>query len=125
MKKSIVMVLVLMLGVSLLAGCGDDGGSGGSGGSGDVLMGVWEGVLDPGTDYSEDVVWEFDGKGGLKFTNDFLDRASGTYTITGSTVDLKVDIWSDPIAYEFTIDGNKLTMKTDDFFRPDYELTKK
>ena len=127
MRKSIATLLVIMLGVSLLAGCsgGGGGGGGGSGGNRDVLMGIWEGQLDPGTDYPEDVVWEFDGRGGLKFTNNFLDKSPGTYTITGNTVELKVDVWSDPIVYEFKNEGSTLTMVNDEFFRPNYELTKK
>ena len=109
MKKSIALLLVLVLGLTLLAGCG----------GGDALKGTWIGTDDNGSDAT--IV--FDGKGGLKFG---ADKDKGTYTISGSDVEINVDWWSDARTYTFAIDGSNLTLT-----RPatahyvNFDLTKK
>ena len=112
MRKSIALLLVLIIGASLLAGCG---------GSGDVLKGTWQGTYEDG-----DATWTFDGNGKCNLTTIFLDKKPGTYTITNETkVDVKIDGWDDPITYSYKIDGSKLTLTASDPYSPNYELTKK
>ena len=113
MKKSIAIILVLMIGITMLAGCG---------GEGDALKGTWTGKDDNETDST--IV--FDGKGGLKFTAFFDNNTPGTYTITGNQVEIKVDGWDTARTYTFTIDGNKLTLTVpEDQYYVGFDLTKK
>ena len=118
MKKSIALLLVLVFGVAMLVGCGGGGSSGG--GSGDVLKGTWTGTDDNGSD----VIIEFDGKGGLKYS---ADKDKGSYTIDGDQVELRVDWWgSDYRSYTMKIDGNNLTLtRPDTAYYVNYDLTKK
>jgi len=112
MKKSIALLLAMILGVSLFAGCG---------GSGDVLKGTWQGTYEDG-----DATWIFDGSGKCNLTTVFLDKKPGTYTIANETkVDINIDGWEAPITYSYTINGSKLTLTANDPYSPNYELTKK
>ena len=116
MKKTIALLLVLILGISLLAACG---GGGSGGGSGDALKGTWTGLDDNGMDAS----FIFDGKGGLKFGD---SKDSGTYTITGSEVSIKVDWWDNARSYTFAINGNNLTLtRPETAYYVNFDLTKK
>ena len=122
MKKSITLLLVLVLGITLLAACGGGESGGGSGGSGgDVLKGTWEGTNEDG-----DAAWTFDGKSKCTLTTYFLDKAPGAYTLNSDTeVEIKLDAWSEATIYTVTISGNSLTLKANDPYSPNYELTKK
>jgi len=127
MKKLLALPVALIFGLALITGCGgDNGGSSVNGGGGDALAGTWTGILvmDEETDWTEDIIWVFDGKGGLKFTNGFYDAQPGTYTITGGKVELLVEGWDTPLIYSFSVNGDTLTMTADNGFSPDYDLTK-
>ena len=90
------------------------------GGGGDALKGSWEGrSQDMGT------TWTFDGKGGCKMENEFGIKDDGSYTIDGGNVSIKLSRWDDPILYQFRIDGDKLSLTTEEPLRPTYELTRK
>jgi len=114
MKKTIALLLVLVLGAALLAGCGNDSG-------GDVLKGTWEGTYEDGN-----ATWTFDGSGKCKLTTVFLDKEPGKYTIkNGTEVDITIDGWSEAITYTYKIDGSKLTLDANNPYSPNYVLTKK
>ena len=112
MKKIISVVLCLVIVLSLAA-CG---------GGGDALKGTW---VQEGTDYGT-VTWVFDGNGKCSLDTDFLEKASGTYTITDdSKVTIKIDLWDDETVYEYTISDGNLKLTATDGLSPDYDLTKK
>ena len=114
MKRTIALLLVLMLGICLLAGCGGGGG-------GDALQGTWEGTYEDG-----EAGWNFDGKGKCKMTNAFIENQPGTYAIkSNDEVDITIDGWDAPITYAYKIEGGKLTLTAADPYSPNYELEKK
>jgi len=114
MKKSIALLLVLVLGITLLAGCG--------GGGGDALKGTWSGKDSNETEST----FTFDGKGGLKFTSFFSDKEPGTYTITNDQVEIKVNSWDQSRTYTFAAEGNKLTLTPpEDQYYVGFDLIKK
>ena len=111
MKKAIVILLVLILGVSLLAGCG----------SADVLKGTWVGTNNDGIDTTV----TFDGKGKCSIDN-YGSKTPGTYTLKeGGAMDIQLESWDTPIAYHYAINGNHLTLTADNGWSPNYDLTKK
>ena len=110
-KRSIALLLLLVLGITLLAGCG--------GGGGDALKGTWTGTDSNGSEST----FTFDGKGGLKYSS---TKDKGTYTISGSDVEIKVDWWDSARMYIFAVDGNKLTLTAPATeYYVDFDLTKK
>ena len=94
MKKVVSILLILTL-VLALAACG----------SKDALAGTWTGDL--GADGI--VTWTFDGKGKVKFENEF-SKQDGTYTIDGDQVTISLELWDAPNVYTFSVSGNSLTM---------------
>ncbi|HCC34925.1 MAG TPA: hypothetical protein DEQ02_04555 [Ruminococcaceae bacterium] len=116
MKKTIAVMALVVLFVSVLTGCG--------GGGGDTLKGTWEG---PDTDGSV-CTFVIDGKGGLKLSDDyFFDNAPGSYTITGENeVEIKMEVWEKAQTFTFSVTDNKLTLTAPaDALYASYELTKK
>lgn len=112
MKKLISAILCLVVILSLTA-CG---------GGGDALKGTW---VQEGTDYGT-VTWKFNGNGKCSLDTDFLDKASGTYTITDDNkVTIKIDLWDDEKVYEYTVSDGNLKLTATDWLSPDYDLTKK
>jgi hypothetical protein len=113
-KASYLILTLALAAMILLTACG------GSGSGGDVLKGTWEGR-------SQDMAytWTFDGKGGCKTENEFGIKDEGTYTIDGNDVTIKLSYWDGPIVYQYKIDGDQLSLTTDEPLRPTYELTKK
>ena len=92
------------------------------GGGGDAIKGTW---VQECTDYRT-VTWIFDGKGKCSLDTDYLDKAPGTYTIKDeSKVAIKIDLWDDEKAYEYTVYDGNLKLKATDGLSPDYDLTKK
>lgn len=114
-KATWLILTVALVATMFLAACG-----GGGGGGGDALKGTWE-----GSSQDMDWTWTFDGKGGCKTENEFGIKDDGTYTIDGDDVSIKLSRWDDPIVYQYKIDGDKLSLTTDEPLRPTYELTKK
>ena len=98
MKKIVSILLILSL-VFALAACG----------SKDALAGTWTGDL--GADGT--VTWTFDGKGKVKFENEF-SKQDGTYTINGDQVTISLELWDAANVYTFSVNGNSLTMKAND-----------
>jgi hypothetical protein len=96
----------------MLAGCG--------GGSGDELKGTWAGKNNDDVE----VTWTFDGKGECTMENAYGTKDSGTYTIEGGSVSIKLNNWDEALGYKFTISGSSLSLKPDMELRPSYELTK-
>lgn len=111
MKKVISAVLCLVFVVALVA-CG----------GGDALKGTW---VQEGTDYGT-VTWTFDGNGKCTLDTDFLDKADGTYTVVDdTTVKIKIDLWDEEKAYEYSVSDSALKLTATDGLSPDYDLTKK
>lgn len=89
---------------------------------GDAIKGTW---VQECTDYGT-VTWIFDGKGKCSLDTDYLDKAPGTYTIKDeSKVAIKIDLWDDEKAYEYTVSDGNLKLTATDRLSPDYDLTKK
>ncbi len=111
-RIAVAALATVLLCALILGGCG--------GGGGDALKGTWEGE-------SEDfaVTWTFDGKGGCKMENEFGFKDDGTYTVDGSSAQIKLSQWDDEIGYQFKVDGNKLILTADESYRPSYDLEKK
>lgn len=109
MKKTISIVLCLLLVLSLTA-CG----------GGDALKGTW---TCQDKDYGT-VTWNFDGNGKCTLKHDFTDD-NGTYTIDGSKVSIKLSLWDTETVYDFTASGSGLKLTATDGLAPDYDLAKK
>ena len=113
MKKAIALLLVLILSMALLSACG---------GGGDEFKGTWKGE-DSNT---SEVTFVFDGKGGLKYTGPFARNEAGTYTITGSKVEISVSTWDSVRSYTFSIKDNKMTLTApEDQYYVGFDLAKK
>lgn len=112
MKKLISAVLCLIIILSLAA-CS---------GGGDALKGTW---VQENTDYGT-VTWDFNGNGKCTLDTDFLDKASGTYTITDDgKITIKIDLWEEEKVYEYTVSDSNLKLTATDGLSPDYDLAKK
>ena len=115
MRKHKANHLILTLALAamiLLTACG--------GGGGDALKGTWQ-----GTSQDMEWTWIFDGKGGCKTENEYGIKDEGTYTMDGNDVTIKMSYWDGPIVYQYKIDGDKLSLTTDEPLRPIYDLTRK
>ena len=111
MKKLLSAVLCLIIILSLAA-CS---------GGGDALKGTW---VQESTDYGT-VTWDFNGNGKCTLDTDFLDKASGTYTITDDgKVTIKIDLWEEEKIYEYTVSDSNLKLTATDGLSPDYDLAK-
>ena len=109
MKKTLMLITVLAC-VFMFIGCGDKS---------DVLKGTWVGTYEDG-----DATWTFDGKGKCTLDNVLGEPMDGTYTIEDKSVNIKIDVWDTPTLYHFEIKDNKMTLKADNNYSPNYELTK-
>jgi hypothetical protein len=105
----LITILAVLTCTLLLGACG-----------GDALKGTWVGKRD-----SIGITFTFDGKGKCNTEDEYGIKDTGTYTIEGSNAKIKMSYWDSEIVYQFTIDGNKLSMVSDEPYRPSYELEKK
>ena len=115
MKKSKFRILVLFLSISLILGltaCG-------SGGK-DAVEGTWV-TEDP--DYGS-VTWKFDGKGGCSLKHDLTDQ-KGTYVLTDDTVSVALELWDNPVVYNYTTGDGILSLVDSAGIAPSYDLKKK
>ena len=110
MKKIISGILMLIITFCMTA-CGNT----------DVLKGTWEGTYEDGN-----ASLTFDGKGKCSITTMVLSESSCEYKILNDKdVDIKLDIWDNPLLYHYTIDGKNLKLVPDNSYSPHYEVTKK
>ena len=85
----------------------------------DPLKGTWK-----GTDEDGYATWEFQGGDKCVLTTPYGLELEGTCKVKDGDMEVKMDAWGGSKTYHFTIDGKKLTMKADDPYSPNYELTK-
>ena len=109
MKKYVVLLLIVAA-LLTLASCG----------SKDALAGTWSAEL--GADGV--ITWSFDGKGECTMENAYM-KQSGTYTIAGDQLTVKLETWSDPSTYTFSVDGSSLTMNENSGYGISGTFTKK
>lgn len=74
-------------------------------GSKDALAGTWSAEL--GADGV--ITWTFNGKGKCTMENAYM-KQNGTYSIDNDQLTVKLEAWSEPSTYTFSVDGNSLTM---------------
>ena len=113
MKRTLALILVVLLSVSMLAGCG----GGDKGPTGKYVLTVWEidgqdfialmkslggDAFDPSTIYIE---FQNDGKFTMEMDE---DDASGTFKVDGKNLTLTMD----GETLTGTVDGNKVTIET-------------
>ena len=115
MKKLVLFTLVLVFCLSFMAACDkkDEGPV-------DELAGTWSG----NDDSSEKVSWYFDGKGSCHLTTPILNKSPGKYTIDGDTLEIKLDLWSEPIKHTFATLGIGLNIEAVNAWNPSYYLSK-
>lgn len=108
--KKYVGLLLIVAALLTLASCG----------SKDALAGTWSAEL------GEDgvITWSFDGKGECTMENAYM-KQSGTYTIDGDQLTVKLETWSDPSTYTFSVDGSSLTMNENSGYGISGTFTKK
>lgn len=113
MKKVFALILVFAV-LCSLAACS----------KGDVLAGSWKGITEDGS-----AEWTFkDGKCTLHIESDgFAIDNEGTYELHEETgvVTIMMNLWSEAKNYQYTLNGNTLTLTANDAYSPNYELTKK
>ena len=93
--KKIVALLLVVAALLTLSACG----------SKDALAGTWSAEL--GADGL--ITWTFDGKGKCTMENAYM-KQNGTYSIDNDQLTVKLEAWSEPSTYTFSVDGNSLTM---------------
>lgn len=115
MKKRKFKILTLFLSLILIIGltaCG-------SGGK-DAVEGTW---VTEDADYGN-VTWKFDGKGGCTLQHDFTDQ-KGTYELADDTVSISLELWDNPVIYNYTTGDGTLSLKDSAGIAPGYDLKKK
>ena len=94
MRKYAALFLIMVT-LLTLAACG----------SKDALAGTWSAEL--GADGV--ITWTFNRKGKCTMENAYMEQ-DGTYTIDGDQLTVKLEAWSEPSTYTFSVDGDSLTM---------------
>lgn len=113
MKKTISLLLVLVIVATMLCACGKKE-------KGDALEGTWT----CNDEFYGDVTWKFDGKGKCVMSY-MLGDQEGTYTINGDKADIKLDWWDESIEYAFAVTETTLKLTATNGYSPDYDLTAK
>ncbi|MBR3987683.1 MAG: lipocalin family protein [Clostridia bacterium] len=100
MKKTLCIILAVMLLAVSLCACGNSGSS---------IVGSWSGTTDG---FAVTMSFEKDGSGVMSALGG-LASESFTYTIEGDTIEVKTSD-DDPEVFDFEIDGDTLTLTADD-----------
>lgn len=108
--KKIVALLLVVAAILTLSACG----------SKDALAGTWSAEL--GADGL--ITWTFDGKGKCTMENAYM-KQNGTYSIDNDQLTVKLEAWSEPSTYTFSVDGNSLTMNENTGYGISGTFTKK
>ena len=108
--KKIVALLLVVAALLTLSACG----------SKDALAGTWSAEL--GADGL--ITWTFDGKGKCTMENAYM-KQNGTYSIDNDQLTVKLEAWSEPSTYTFSVDGNSLTMNENTGYGISGTFTKK
>ena len=108
--KKIVALLLVVAALLTLSACG----------SKDALAGTWSAEL--GADGL--ITWTFDGKGKCTMENTYM-KQNGTYSIDNDQLTVKLEAWSEPSTYTFSVDGNSLTMNENTGYGISGTFTKK
>ena len=108
--KKIVALLLVVAAILTLSACG----------SKDALAGTWSAEL--GADGL--ITWTFDGKGKCTMENAYM-KQNGTYSIDNDQLTVKLEAWSEPSTYTFSVDGNSLTMNENSGYGISGTFTKK
>ena len=108
--KKIVALLLVVAALLTLSACG----------SKDALAGTWSAEL--GADGL--ITWTFNGKGKCTMENAYM-KQNGTYSIENDQLTVKLEAWSEPSTYTFSVDGNSLTMNENTGYGISGTFTKK
>ena len=95
MKKFLALLLIAATLLTFAVACGAK----------DELAGTWSAEFE----YDGTITWTFNGKGKCTMENSFM-KQDGTYTIEGDQLTVKLESWSEPSTYTFSVDGNTLDM---------------
>lgn len=95
MKKFVALLLIAATLLTFAAACGAK----------DELAGTWSAEFE----YDGTITWTFDGRGKCTLV-DYFGELKGTYTIEGDQLTVKLESWSEPSTYTFSVDGNTLDM---------------
>lgn len=113
MKKKIIAIFLALTVVFCLSACQSSDG-------GDTLSGTWKGPTSDGITFT----WNFDGKGACSIKNEYGMSGSGTYTLNGDKVTIKIDLWKKEKVYKYDVSGSTLKLTNTDKISPDYSLEK-
>lgn len=122
-SKALALILAVAMLATLMAACGekkDDAKSDGGAASADILSGTWKQTDEVNGDWT----WTFDGAGKCKLVGDTTGfSGDGTYQLDEGKkqVTVKIDGWDDEKVYDYTLDGDKLDLKST---YSSYHLTK-
>ena len=115
MKKTKLNILILLLSVSLIIGL-----TACSSGGKDAVAGTW--ITED--EFFGNVTWKFDGKGGCTLKHDTTDQ-KGTYELTDDTATISMELWENPIIYNYTVGDGSLSLQDSAGIAPGYDLDKK
>lgn len=110
--KKILYSLILVVGVFALVGCGKT----------NKLIGTWEGKTNDGMS----TTFTFKKGDKVEYSNEYGFNSTGTYTIKGSEVTIKLESWDKEKVYKFEVKDKKLSLTASDNLSPSYaEMVKK
>ena len=110
MKKFVAFLLIAATLLTFAVACGAK----------DELAGTWSAEFE----YDGTITWTFDGRGKCTLV-DYFGELKGTYTIEGDQLTVKLESWSEPSTYTFSVDGDSLTMEENTGYGISGTFTKK